>query len=480
LKPISPSDKEIFTEKRIYHWDSIAEQMNNSYSWGGYYHKRLEALYKFLIPPGQRILEIGCCQGDLLAAMQPGMGVGIDISQGMVQRAQSRHPELTFLQADAHQINIQEKFDVIILSDVINEFWDIQTVLQQLSPLCSSHTRIFFNFYNRLWQPILSLAQNLKLATKLMLQNWLTPNDLINLLYLENFEVIRTWQEILFPLPIPLVSPLLNRFLVKFWPFNLAALTNFIVARPIPKIDEDVTTPSVSIIVPARNEAGNIPNIFERIPKMGTGTELIFVEGHSRDNTLEVIKKKITAYPEQNAHWYTQGGEGKGDAVRQGFSHACGDILMILDADLTVSPEDLLRFYEALVSGKGELINGVRLVYPMEKEAMRLFNFLGNKFFSLAFSWLLGQPIKDTLCGTKVLWKKDYDLIEKNRSYFGNFDPFGDFDLLFGSAKLNKKIIDIPVRYHERVYGSTNIQRWKHGVLLLRMVLFAAMRLKFI
>ena len=153
---------------------------------------------------------------------------------------------------------------------------------------------------------------------------------------------------------------------------------------------------------------------------------------------------------------------------------------MILDADLTVAPEDLPRFYEVLYSGKGEFVNGVRLVYPMEKEAMRLLNLIGNKFFSLAFSWLLGQSIKDTLCGTKVLWKADYRMISANRAHFGDFDPFGDFDLLFGAARLNLKIVDLPIRYRERTYGTTNIQRWKHGWLLAKMVLFAAGRIKFV
>jgi glycosyltransferase involved in cell wall biosynthesis len=166
--------------------------------------------------------------------------------------------------------------------------------------------------------------------------------------------------------------------------------------------------------------------------------------------------------------------------VRLGFQHAQGDILMILDADLTVPPEDLPRFYNALYKGRAEFINGVRLVYPMEKEAMRFLNLLGNKFFSLVFSWLLGQPIKDTLCGTKALWKTDYERIAANRSYFGDFDPFGDFDLLFGAAKLNLKIIEVPIRYRERTYGTTNISRWKHGWLLLRMVFFALRRIKFV
>jgi glycosyltransferase involved in cell wall biosynthesis len=238
--------------------------------------------------------------------------------------------------------------------------------------------------------------------------------------------------------------------------------------------------PRVSIIIPARNEAGHISQIFERVPEMGRETELVFIEGHSKDNTYAVIEKAIADHPERPSQLLRQTGIGKGDAVRLGFAHAHGEVLMIWDADLTVPPEDLPRFYEALCAGKGEFINGVRLVYPMEKDAMRFLNLLGNKFFSMAFSWLLGQPIKDTLCGTKVLWKSDYEKIAANRKYFGDFDPFGDFDLIFGATKLNLKIVDLPIRYRERTYGTTNIHRWKHGWLLLKMVLFAARRIKFV
>ena len=212
---------------------------------------------------------------------------------------------------------------------------------------------------------------------------------------------------------------------------------------------------------------------------MGAGTELVFVEGGSSDDTYEVIEQTIPKYPQSNARLFRQTGKGKGDAVRLGFREARGDVLMILDADITVPPEDLPRFYAALVKGKAEFVNGVRLVYPMHAKAMRFFNLLGNKFFSLAFSWLLGQPIKDTLCGTKVLSRQSYEKIAANRAYFGDFDPFGDFDLIFGATKQNLKIVDLPVRYGERVYGTTNIQRWSAGVLLLRMVLFAANRIKF-
>ena len=213
---------------------------------------------------------------------------------------------------------------------------------------------------------------------------------------------------------------------------------------------------------------------------MGSRTELIFVEGHSTDDTYAAIERAIAEYPDRHCKLIRQPGKGKGDAVRAGFEIATGDILMILDADITVPPEDLPRFYDLLQSGEGEFINGVRLVYPMEGNAMRFANLIGNKFFSWAFSWLLGQSIRDTLCGTKVLWRKDYLRIEKNRAYFGDFDPFGDFDLLFGAAKLNLKLLEVPIRYRARRYGETNISRWKHGWLLLRMVAFAARRIKFV
>ena len=238
--------------------------------------------------------------------------------------------------------------------------------------------------------------------------------------------------------------------------------------------------PSVTVVVPARNEAGNIASVFERLPRMGREMQLIFVEGHSRDDTSSAIDRAIAAHPDTASLLLHQTGLGKADAVRLGFTHARGDILMILDADLTVRPEDLPRFYQALCQRHGEFINGVRLVYPMEREAMRGLNFLGNKMFSLAFSWILGQPLKDTLCGTKALWRADYELIVANRAYFGEFDPFGDYDLIFGAAKLNRKILDLPIRYRERTYGSTNISRWRHGALLFKMVAIAAFRLKFV
>jgi len=340
--------------------------------------------------------------------------------------------------------------------------------------------RLVINFYNRFWELPLKIAEKLNLAKPNLTQNWLTVDDANNLLDLAGFEVIRSWEEVLIPFSIPLLTPIFNKFLVRLWPFKHLAMTHFLVARQKQNYFKKPKNPFVSIIVPARNESGNIKSIFDRILQDFTNFEYIFIEGHSTDNTIEEIKRQIKLHPKINSSYYQQQGKGKGDAVRLGFSKAKGDILMILDADLTMPPENLPRFYGALVEGIGDFINGVRLVYPMDKNAMRFFNFIGNKFFSVVFTFLLGQPIKDTLCGTKVLWRRDYEEIAANRNYFGDFDPFGDFDLLFGAAKLNLKIVDMPIRYTERVYGQTNIQRWKHGWLLLKMVAFAANKLKFV
>lgn len=473
---------EVYTNQRKSFWNGIAKIWKNKTSSGKYYHQRMAEIYKIIIPVNSNVLEVGCGEGNLLSSVNPKRGIGIDFSEEMLKCAREKHPDLSFLNYDAHEVSkLNEKFDYIILSDLINDLWDVQKVLEEVRSLCNPHTRILINEYSRVWQIPLSLVRNLKLAKPKLDQNWITIPDIEAILRLSGFELLRNWSEILLPLNIPLLTFLFNKYLVKLPFFSLFALTNIIIARPLINATSNLEKPpKVSVIVPARNEEGNIKSIFDRVPEMGSETEIIFIEGGSKDGTYDIINHFIeTNYRNRNSSLYKQKGNGKANAVQLGFNKATGDILIILDADLTVSPEDLPKFYDALVKNKGEFINGVRLVYPMEKEAMRFLNFLGNKFFSITFSWLLGQPIKDTLCGTKVLWKTDYIKIKENRSFFGDFDPFGDFDLIFGAAKLNLKILDLPIRYHERTYGTTNISRFSHGWLLLKMVGVAANKLKF-
>jgi SAM-dependent methyltransferase len=474
-------DAESYRATRIAHWNNVARTPPGGWRGSGTYHRRLEHVYRFLVRPGLRVLELGCGEGDLLGSLEPAEGVGIDFSEAMIDIARRKHPVQRFVVADAHNLpDLNSVFDVIVLSDLLHDAWDVQGLLSGLQRFCHHGTRVVINFYSRLWELPLAAAARAGLARPVLKQNWLTTSDVRNLLHLSDFRPFREWQEVLCPLPVPLVEPFCNRVLVRMWGVRHLALANFIVARPLrPQVMPD-PEPRVSVVVAARNEAGNVSAIFERVPEMGSGTELIFVEGHSSDDTYGTIERAIAANPDRNACLYRQPGKGKGDAVRTGFDAATGDILMILDADLTVPPEDLPRFFEAIRSNKGEFINGVRLTYPMENRAMRFANLLGNKFFSLAFSWLLEQPIKDTLCGTKVLRRDAYQAVVANRAYFGDFDPFGDFDLLFGAAKLGLEIVELPIRYRERTYGTTNIQRWRHGWLLLKMCLFAAGRIKFV
>ena len=472
--------KEQYQQQRKAHWDAVADKMRRWTGLSGYYHRRLNQVYASLIPPGSRVLDIGCGDGRLLASLKPALGVGVEVSGGMAALARERNPQFTYIVSIEEEFEVEGTFDYILFSDILNEVWDVQALFDHVKQYCSPRTRIMINTYNRLWEYGLMATEKLGLAKPMIGRNWLTRQDINSLLDLAGFVVIKATKEILFPIGIPLLSPFLNKFLARFWPFDHLALTHFIIARPRPANCQPGSLPSVSVLVPARNESGNIESIFQRVPEMGAGTEIIFVEGHSTDDTFDAITAGVQHHPERRCVVLKQEGKGKGDAVRAGFARASGDILMILDADLTVAPEDLPRFYDALTAGKGDLINGVRLVYPMQDEAMRFFNLIGNKFFSWAFSWLLGQPIKDTLCGTKVLWRTDYERIAANRHILGEFDPFGDFDLLFGASLLSFKIIDMPIRYRARTYGTTNIQRWKHGFLLLRMVMFAARKIKFI
>ena len=441
-----------------------------------FYHHLLNNYYAFLVPPGLRVLEAGCGFGDLLAAVRPLRGVGVDFSAATIEKARTFHPELEFYAGESLKLLAGEKFDYIVLSDLINDVSDVQKLFEQLKDNAHGNTRLVLNFFNNSWRPVLGIAEKLGAKSPTLSQNWLSLADVKNLLHLAGWEIIKTDTRILWPVRTPLLAGFLNRWMAPL--FKHFCLTLFVVARPRPTQPPDRQF-RCTVVIPARNEAGNIEAAVQRTPEMGLGTEIIFVEGHSSDHTWQEIERVRTAYPQRDIKILKQQSKGKGGAVREAFAKATGDLLFILDADLTVPPEDLPKFYEVARTGTADFVNGVRLVYPMENEAMQFLNMVANKLFGITFSWLLGQPIKDTLCGTKVLFRSHYELIAKNRAYFGDFDPFGDFDLLFGAAKLNLRMIDLPIRYRARTYGETNISRWKHGWLLLRMVRFAAMRLKF-
>ncbi len=444
-----------------------------------YYYKKITDYYRFFIPEGSSVLEVGSGDVRLLAALKPSRGVGIDASPRFVEIARKEHPQLEFSHDFAEVFSRDEKFDYVILSGLVGYLDDVQTVLENLRKVCKPSTRILIDYYNYAWEPVLRFGSLVGLRMKEKIQNWLSLDDLENLLHISGYDVIGKSRKLIFPVYIPLFSNIVNRIFSNLPFFRKFCLLHFIIARPLPV--EPGKPRSVSVIVACKNEKGNIEELMRRIPVFGSSLEVVCVDGRSTDGTRQELERVKPLFPEKNIRIFDQTGPaGKGHAVRQAFDEARGDVLIILDADISVAPEDIPKFYELLVNGRGEFINGTRLVYPMEKQAMRFLNILGNKFFSAAFTYLLGQKIKDTLCGTKVLLRSDYQKIAKNRPYFGEFDPFGDFDLLFGAAKLNLKIVEVPVRYYERRYGTTKIHRFRAGFLLLGMCMIAMRRLKFV
>jgi SAM-dependent methyltransferase len=463
----------------VRYFDDLATGRDRWIERNRYYHDSLHRILAFFVPKGCSVLEVGSGTGQLLNALQPSRGVGIDISPNMVEEARKNYPHLNFYVDDIEDLKLEEKFDYIVIADLLGFLHDVQRSFENLQRVCTPRSRIVVSYYSVLWEPILHLAESLGFKARQPVQNWLGPLDVENLLQLAGFEIIRRQPRLLLPVRIPCLATLFNRYLAPLPILRKFVLTFITVARPKPIPRQD--NPSCSVIIPARNERGNIEAAVLHTPRLGAHTEIVFVEGNSNDGTADEIKRVITAYPERDIKLVPQGdGRGKGDAVRKGFAAATGDVLMILDADLTVAPEELPKFYLALVSGHGEFIHGSRLVYPMQGQAMRFLNVLGNKFFSVTFTYLLEQRFKDTLCGTKVLFKSDYEQIAANRSYFGDFDPFGDYDLIFGAAKLNRRIVEIPIHYLARKYGTTNISRFKHGWLLLKMSVFAMRKLKFV
>lgn len=469
------------TEQKITeYFDGIALKGDYWKKKNRYYHSYIESFIQFIIPAEKRVLELGCGTGTLISSLNPKEGLGIDLSKKMIEYAErnSTKENVKFQAIDIKDVT--GKYEYILASDVLGYVSDIEEFMRETSRLMDPSSRLVITGYNALWEPVLRLASKLGLRMPLIEENWLSMHDLKNFAHLASLEVVKSGTKMLVPKYIPLVSYVFNRFLANIFPFSKLGLFHYIVLRKSEKpVFEKL--PSLSIVVPARNEAGTIEKIVQKLPSVGSFTEIIFIEGNSTDDTWQKIEEVAEKYKDSKKIIYAkQSGKGKGDAVRLGFEKATGDIFTIYDADMTVPPKEVEKFYRALVENKGEFINGSRLVYPLEKESMRVLNFFGNKFFSMMFSWILGEPLKDTLCGTKMLWKKDYEDIKKHRAFFGDFDPFGDFDLLFGAAKMNRKIIDLPIHYKERIYGETNIRRWSHGWLLLKMTAFAMKKIKFI
>jgi len=463
-------------DARRRHQENVAHERSKWIRSNSYFYDRLKRLLRFIVDPQKRVLEIRCQTGQFLACVDPSYGVGVEISGAMIDCARQEHPQFSYARCDPEEFDLGETFDFIIFDHIFDTV-DILTAFDRIRQHCSSATQLIVINFNHIWEPILKLASRLGLRSKFIEPNWVSENDIRGFLSLAGFRPVRKYRLLLLPKWIPLISTLANDFLARLPGFRHLCLMQVMVARPIcvGANEEDV---SVSVIVPCRNEAGNIKAGVERIPPMGKCSEIIFCDDKSTDTTADEVRHMQQLFPEKNIRLVQGPGICKAENVWTGFRTARGDVLMILDADLTVMPEELPIFLRALIRGNGRFVNGSRLVYPMQQGAMKFVNMIGNKFFGLLFSSLLDQRIKDTLCGTKVLWRKDWLRMEPHLGSWGIKDLWGDYELLFGASKLHLEIVEVPVHYQERIHGITKMTHViANGWRMLRICWHAWLRL---
>jgi SAM-dependent methyltransferase len=457
--------------------DATADSRSKWIDANDYFYGRIKRLLRFIVRPGARVLEIRCLTGRQLEKTKPSRGVGVEIGQRIIEIAKSEHPGLQFVKCNPEELELGECFDYIIFNHVFDTV-DILRAFERVRAHCDDETVFIVLNYNQLWQPILEIASKLGWRSQFVEPNWVNENDLLGFLKLTGFRPVHRYRLLLFPKWIPVLSWLLNEFFGRLPGLRRLCLMQVTVARPIsqPKDVRDVT---VSVIVPCRNEEGNIQLAAERIPKMGKWSEIIFCDDKSTDGTASEVRRMQEMYPDRNIRLVNGPGMCKAENVWTGFRFAQGEVLMILDADLAVMPEELPNFLDALLRRRGDFVNGSRLVYPMQKFAMKFSNMIGNKLFGLVFSLLLDQRIKDTLCGTKVLWRKDWLRMEPNLGSWGMKDQWGDYDLLFGASRLQLEIVEMPVHYQERLHGVTKMTRvFANGWRMLRICWNAWRRLE--
>lgn len=436
-----------------------------------YYHELVRKTLSFIIPKNKKVLFLGSYDGKALAQLSPSLGVGVEVDKDFCQKAQKRYPKFKFICKKYEEYKTQEKFDYIVLNGALGKTDDLVGLLKNLQPVCHPSTRLLVYQHNHLWQWILNLAEAFGLKRKEGIHNWLSVGDVSVYLEGAGFEVTRIFRRTLFPLHLFGTGPFINWIATLFPLFDFLKLDQYLLARPDPKAYPRELPKSLTVCITVRNERENIEPIVESLPQLCNEQEILFVEGYSTDGTREEIRRVAKAYPGENVRVIGQPGKGQGDAIRVGFKKARGDIVILYEGDGTSDPRDLQYFYHAAKTGRFEFIEGSRFVYPLVSGAMPLLNKLGNALFARWFSFVLGQRTTDVLSGIKAILKRDYELVYKRWGFLQVEDPFGDFELLYGAARMGLKFGEIPMRYYPRTYGESKTQVLRHGVYLLKMAL---------
>ena len=398
-----------------------------------YYHQRVEQTLDFIIPKDKKVLYI-------------------DTSGKLKKNNKSNG-----------------KYDFIYLNGTLGKSQDLVGLLSNLQKYCHPSTRLLIYQHNHLWQWILTLSEKLGLKRREGVQNWLSVADTSVYLSGCGYEVTRVFRRTICPIFAFGLGPAVNATGVILPFFDFFKLDQFILARPLPELFPGTSPNSLTVCITVRNEKENIEKIVRSLPIVCENQEILFVEGHSTDGTRQEIERVIKKYPSKNVRVIGQPGKGQGDAIRVGFKDAKGEIIILYEGDGTSDPGDLKYFYDSMRQGRFEFIEGSRFVYPLVSEAMPFTNKLGNIFFARWFSFFLGQRTTDVLSGIKAILKRDYDCLYARWGFLGLQDPFGDFELLYGAARMGLKFGEVPMRYYPRVYGVSKSNVIKHGLYLLRM-----------
>jgi SAM-dependent methyltransferase len=422
------------------------------------FHRGIADFYASIIPEGMAVLEVGCATGGLLNLLKPREGVGIDISSAMIGLAKNKYPHLSFFCASLSDFASYGPFDYIVLSNLLDYSDDLMDLFRLLKPRLAPHTKIIITTVNPLWQPIIWFLERSGLKERDPLRNFITNRDVINILNILDYETIEYGYRLPVPFYIPFFSGLLNRLISRLPVLNNLCLLQYIVARD----RQPYRCSSCSVIVPCFNEEKNIQACLNSLPEFGAETEIIVVDDGSTDATADRVREIASVMPSVRLISYAPN-RGKGYALQVGFKECRGDVVIILDADMSVSPREAPRFFAPIAEGKAEFVNGTRMIYPIEKRAMSFLRFAGNKFFGIVMSILMGQRNTDVLCGTKSFLRRYLPYIRMGRC------RWGDFDLLLGAAKLKMKMVEMPVHYNARVAGKSKMRLLRDSLHFLKV-----------
>jgi ubiquinone/menaquinone biosynthesis C-methylase UbiE len=464
--PVAENDRRAQHNARVRaHFDALADRYLDLKKLNAFYNDYLIRWTKALVPPRRRVLDIGCGRGDVLAAVRPTVGLGLDLSPTMVRRAAADHGHgtsgLQFIEQAVEEFQGDGTFDAALLTNTLEYAYDIGAILDRARAALRDNGRLLITTANPVWSPIFKAASKVGMRIPECDRLWVTNEDLDNLLKLHGFEVVDKRMDLVLPKPVPGLGDALNWAVSRTPVMRYLGSTQLIAARKLP---EKARAYSVSAIVPCYNEAGNVERCVREMVKLGSRTELIIVDDGSKDGTAALVNPALRSDIDVKVVSYSPN-VGKGNAVQRGFERATGDILMILDADLTTHPEELGPLYEAMSTGRAEFVNCTRFVYPMDGQAMKFANYVGNKVFTIAVSLVMDRRVSDTLCGTKAMFRTDYEHFTMGR------DPWGDYDFLFGAAQLRLAVCELPVHYRDRLAGVSKMNSMKHAKNLVRMCL---------